>query len=54
MAEGQIISDGPAASVLLSVPALAPQVAKVFSPAPILTVDEAVAVLAHQPSGDAR
>ena len=43
LAGGQVIAEGPAARLLTSVPAHAPQMAKVFAPAPVLTVDQAVA-----------
>ena len=43
MAEGDIVADGPAATVLTSSPAYAPQVAKVFWPAPVLTVADLAA-----------
>jgi energy-coupling factor transport system ATP-binding protein len=38
LAEGEVVADGPAAEVVLSSPAFAPQVAKVLAPAPWLTV----------------
>lgn len=38
MADGEVIADGPSAEVIMSSPAFAPQVAKVLSPAPLLTV----------------
>ncbi|WP_037906509.1 ABC transporter ATP-binding protein [Actinacidiphila yeochonensis] len=38
LAEGDVVADGPAAEVVLSSPAFAPQVAKVLAPAPWLTV----------------
>ncbi|MFE0684403.1 ABC transporter ATP-binding protein [Streptomyces sp. NPDC058961] len=40
MAEGEIVADGPAADVVVSSPVFAPQVAKVLSPLPYLTVDQ--------------
>ncbi|MFE4857089.1 ABC transporter ATP-binding protein [Streptomyces sp. NPDC056670] len=40
MAEGEIVADGPAADVVVSSPVFAPQVAKVFSPLPYLTIDQ--------------
>lgn len=42
IADGDIVADGPTIDVLLSSPAFAPQVAKVMSPAPWLTVKEAL------------
>lgn len=45
MAGGEIIADGPAASVLAASPALAPQVTKVLAPVAALTVDDARRVL---------
>lgn len=42
ISEGEIVADGPTLDVLLSSPAFAPQVAKVMSPAPWLTVSDAV------------
>ncbi len=45
MADGDVISDGPAVEVLAASPALAPQVAKVLAPAPWLTVDHVAAGL---------
>lgn len=42
VADGDIVADGPTIDVLLSSPAFAPQVAKVMSPAPWLTVKEAL------------
>ncbi|MBC7463952.1 MAG: ATP-binding cassette domain-containing protein [Actinobacteria bacterium] len=38
LADGEIVADGPTLNVLLSSPAFAPQVAKVMSPVPWLTV----------------
>jgi energy-coupling factor transport system ATP-binding protein len=40
MAEGEIVADGPTASVITSSPAFAPQVAKILAPQPWLTVDQ--------------
>ncbi|WP_406830386.1 ATP-binding cassette domain-containing protein [Pedococcus sp. KACC 23699] len=45
LAEGEVVADGPAVTVLLDSPAFAPQVAKVVSPAPFLTVSSLVAAL---------
>jgi energy-coupling factor transport system ATP-binding protein len=40
LAEGEIVADGPARDVVCHSPVFAPQVAKVLSPEPWLTVDE--------------
>jgi energy-coupling factor transport system ATP-binding protein len=45
IAEGEIVADGPTIDVLLSSPAFAPQVSKVMSPRPWLTVADVVAAL---------
>ncbi|WP_344190285.1 ABC transporter ATP-binding protein [Pedococcus aerophilus] len=45
LAEGEVVADGPAVTVLLDSPAFAPQVAKVVRPAPYLTVAALVAGL---------
>jgi energy-coupling factor transport system ATP-binding protein len=45
LAEGEIVADGTTLEVLLSSPAFAPQVAKIMSPQPWLTVDHVVSVL---------
>jgi len=45
LAEGEIVADGPTLDVLLSSPAFAPQVAKIMSPKPWLTVSDVVAAL---------
>ncbi|MCL1897682.1 MAG: ATP-binding cassette domain-containing protein [Micrococcales bacterium] len=42
LAGGQVIAEGLAADLLTSVPAHAPQMAKVFTPLPVLTVDQAI------------
>ncbi len=42
IAEGEIVADGSTTDVLLSSPAFAPQVAKVMSPSPWLTVSDVV------------
>ncbi|MDQ1643718.1 MAG: energy-coupling factor transport system ATP-binding protein [Actinomycetota bacterium] len=49
LAEGEIVSDGPTGEVVTSSPAFAPQVAKVLSPGPWLTVDDVA--LALRPAG---
>jgi len=46
LAGGQVIADGPAAELLTAVPAHAPQMAKVFAPAVVLTVDQACRAVA--------
>lgn len=45
MAEGEVVADGPTAQVVLASPTFAPQVAKVLSPRPWLTVAEVAAAL---------
>ncbi len=45
MASGDIVADGPAASVLTASPTFAPQVAKVLAPLPYLTVAQVAAAL---------
>ncbi len=45
MAEGEVIADGPTAEVVAASPSFAPQVAKVLSPLPWLTVAEVAAAL---------
>lgn len=45
MAEGEIVADGPTADVVSSSPAFAPQVAKILSPDPWLTVDQVAEAL---------
>lgn len=42
IADGDVVADGPTVDVLLSSPAFAPQVAKIMSPAPWLTVKDVV------------
>jgi energy-coupling factor transport system ATP-binding protein len=48
LAEGEIVADGSTLDVLLSSPAFAPQVAKIMSPQPWLTVDHVVAALKEE------
>jgi energy-coupling factor transport system ATP-binding protein len=48
LAEGEIVADGSTLDVLLSSPAFAPQVAKIMSPQPWLTVDHVVSALAEK------
>jgi energy-coupling factor transport system ATP-binding protein len=45
MAEGEIVTDGPAITVLTASPTFAPQVAKILSPLPYLTVAQIAAAL---------
>lgn len=45
MADGEVVADGPSHEIVLASPAFAPQVAKVLSPAPYLTVDQVRAAL---------
>ncbi len=45
IAEGEVVADGPTAEVVVSSPAFAPQVAKVLSPLPWLTVPQVRASL---------
>ncbi|MEP7369730.1 MAG: ATP-binding cassette domain-containing protein, partial [Dermatophilaceae bacterium] len=46
MADGELVADGPTADVIVSSPAFAPQVAKILSPQPWLTVRDVRAALA--------
>jgi energy-coupling factor transport system ATP-binding protein len=48
MAEGEIVTDGPAAAVLTASPTFAPQIAKVTAPLPYLTEAQVVAGLDRQ------
>lgn len=45
MAEGEIVTDGPAASVLTASPTFAPQIAKIMAPLPYLTEGQVAAGL---------
>jgi len=45
LADGEVVADGPAAEVVLSSPAFAPQVAKILAPAPWLTVGQVARAL---------
>jgi energy-coupling factor transporter ATP-binding protein EcfA2 len=49
LAEGEVVSDGPTGEVLVSSPAFAPQVSKIFAPLPLLTVAQATAALGSPP-----
>jgi energy-coupling factor transport system ATP-binding protein len=51
MAEGEIVADGPPASVLTASPTFAPQVAKILAPLPYLTVAQVAEGLAAGGSG---
>ncbi|MGK5500451.1 ABC transporter ATP-binding protein [Streptomyces sp. URMC 125] len=55
LADGEVVADGPAAEVVTSSPAFAPQVAKVLAPQPWLTVGQVRAALAEagEPGGGA-
>jgi len=46
LADGEVVADGPTADVIVSSPAFAPQVAKILSPQPWLTVRDVQAALA--------
>jgi energy-coupling factor transport system ATP-binding protein len=45
LADGEVVSSGPAAAVVTESPAFAPQVAKVFAPLRFLTVDAVTAAV---------
>jgi energy-coupling factor transport system ATP-binding protein len=45
IADGEVVADGPTEDVLVSSPAFAPQVSKIFSPLPLLTVAQVTAAL---------
>jgi ABC-type multidrug transport system ATPase subunit len=45
MAEGEIVTDGPAATVLTASPTFAPQIAKITAPLPYLTEAQVAAGL---------
>ena len=45
LADGQIVADGPARSVIAGSPAFAPQIAKIMPPVPLLTVADVSAAL---------
>ncbi len=47
IADGDVVADGATVDVLLSSPAFAPQVAKVMSPAPWLTVKDALKAISN-------
>jgi energy-coupling factor transport system ATP-binding protein len=48
MAEGEIITDGPATAVLTASPTFAPQIAKILAPLPYLTEAQVAAGLGRQ------
>jgi energy-coupling factor transport system ATP-binding protein len=50
LADGEVVADGPARDVVCHSPVFAPQVAKVLSPDPWLTVEEVRGVLAGSPA----
>jgi energy-coupling factor transport system ATP-binding protein len=50
MATGEVIADGPAHEVLVSSPTFAPQISRILTPLPYLTVDDVQAQLPIQPS----
>ncbi|MDT3399807.1 ATP-binding cassette domain-containing protein [Streptomyces sp. B1866] len=50
LADGEVVADGPAAEVVVSSPAFAPQVAKVLAPLPWLTVGQVRRALAERPA----
>jgi energy-coupling factor transport system ATP-binding protein len=43
MAEGEVVTDAPAAEALAATPVFAPQVAKALAPLPLLTVEDVIA-----------
>lgn len=45
LADGDIVADGPTIDVLLSSPAFAPQVSKIMSPVPWLTIADVIAAI---------
>ena len=47
MAEGEVVADGDPQEILVSSPAFAPQVSKILSPEPWLTVDDVRGALGH-------
>ncbi|GAA4500007.1 ABC transporter ATP-binding protein [Actinoallomurus oryzae] len=49
VADGEVVSDGPTEEVLVSSPAFAPQMSKIFAPLPLLTVAQATAALLDRP-----
>ncbi|MFI8357415.1 ABC transporter ATP-binding protein [Streptomyces cyaneofuscatus] len=51
MAEGDIVADGPTTEVIVASPVFAPQVAKILSPLPYLTVNQVVSVIPAEEAG---
>ncbi|WP_326683271.1 ATP-binding cassette domain-containing protein [Streptomyces microflavus] len=51
MAEGDIVADGPTTEVIVASPVFAPQVAKILSPLPYLTVDQVTSALPAEEAG---
>ncbi|MFJ8403488.1 ABC transporter ATP-binding protein [Streptomyces microflavus] len=51
MAEGDIVADGPTTEVIVASPVFAPQVAKILSPLPYLTVGQVASVLPAEEAG---
>jgi energy-coupling factor transport system ATP-binding protein len=49
LAEGEVIAEGPVLDVLTASPSFAPQIARIFWPLPILTVDAVHGALAVRP-----
>ena len=47
LADGRVVADGPARSVIAGSPAFAPQIAKIMHPVPLLTVADVTAALEH-------
>jgi energy-coupling factor transport system ATP-binding protein len=50
MAEGEIVSDGPAAELLTASPTFGPQIAKILAPLPYLTEGQVAAGLDRVPA----
>jgi energy-coupling factor transport system ATP-binding protein len=48
LADGEVVADGPVLDILLSSPAFAPQIAKVMSPKPWLTVSDVMNAVSSQ------
>ncbi len=53
LAEGDIVADGPTAEVIVASPVFAPQVAKILSPLPYLTVGQVTSALPGNGEEDA-
>ncbi len=54
LAGGEVIADGPTREIVTSSPAYAPQIAKIFHPAAVLTPDDVVAGDPAAPAADGR